>query len=448
MPEPTFPTGVVRPRRRRKWFLVATALMSCFLSGVILEIGCRLLGFAPIPEQTAYVISPSDLHPEPWLREAQLNGWVHPPYRVTLLEPKDEQTGTIETRRNNCGFREDSATPVAKPEGVYRVLVLGDSHTDGACLNSESFANLLEADLNSPGATPRYDVINAGQVAFSPFQEWWLYDNVGKHFAPDLIVVTIYSGNDYWDLQQTKDRVHLSREGDRFVPLANPSLSVPNPSQPPPPPTFRRSVKDFLRDHLATYHALAEVGPLRSAFGTPPVYSPFEKKVQKLPQEAVAAYFQSLGQAACFADAPETLTETNAMFQHTVELFQASASRDQAELLFLVLPTLREVCPDVDSQGIAAATRTLQLSAEQATADTIVRGLVVQTLRESQAEVIDLYTPLMAVHQSHPERRLYHKFDNHLAPEGHRVVADVLAKQIPSFIQAGESSSPGGNTPP
>ena len=434
-------TPELQKRHRRRLFFVIATLISGTVSLVILELGCRLLGFAPVP----ITIPNTNLHKEQWLREAQLNGWVHPPHQVTLVESGDLQTGIIEIRRNNCGFREDAETPVAKPDGTYRILVLGDSHTDGFCLNSESFSNCLEANLPLP---PRIDVINAGQVAFSPYQEWWLYENVGRHFAPDLIVVAIYGGNDYWDLMQTKNRVHLNREGGRFVHHLRPPVDSHVPGQKSLPPTFNRQCKNFLRDHFATYHALAEIGPLRSAFGTPPVYSPFERKVQKLPQEAVAAYFQSLGQAAYYANAPATLPETDAMFKHTVGLFQASASRDRAALLFLVIPTLREVCPEVDSQGIASAVSKLRLSAEQATLDTKIRGLAVQAIRESHAEVIDLYASLIAVHKSHPERRLYHKFDNHLAPEGHRVVADVLAKLIPQYVQTGEASPPGGNTPP
>ncbi len=436
------------PRRRRKWFMAVTALMSLFLSGVILEIGCRLLGFDPTPPPAAEVIPPEKLHPEPWLREAQVHSWVRPPYREALLETGDPQTGTIHTRRNNCGFREDSDTPVSKPEGVYRILVLGDSHTDGACLNSESFPNRLEADLNAQASTPRCDVINAGQVVFSPYQEWWLYERVGTHFTPDLIVVAMYCGNDYWDLQQTSDRVHLTGTGERFVHQAGPPVAHPMIEPMPPPPTFRRQAKDFLRDHFATYHAMAEIGPLRSAFGTPPQYSPFELKVQKLPPGSRAAYFQSQGQAAYFVDAPEKLSESHAMFKHTVGLFQDSARRDRAELLFLVIPTLREVCPEVDPQGLATAIDKLQISTEQACLDTAIRGLAVQAIREAQSEVIDLYAPLRAAEQSQRGLRLYHKFDHHLAPDGHRVVADVLAKRIPSHLQKGKTSPSEGNTPP
>ena len=448
MPESTSPAGVVQPRRRRKWFLAVTALMSCFLSCVILEVGCRMLGFDPTPQTASVVIPPEKLHPESWLREAQLNSWVRPPFRETLLDTGDPQTGTIKTRRNNCGFREDSDTPVSKPEGVYRILVLGDSHTDGACLNTESFANRLEADLNSHISTPRCDVINAGQVVFSPYQEWWLYERVGTHFAPDLIVVAIYCGNDYWDLQQTSDRVHLTRAGERFVHQAGPSVSAPVSEPQSPPPTFRRTAKDFLRDHFATYHALAEIGPLRSTFGTPPQYSPFELKVQSLPPEARAAYFQSLGQAAYFAESPEKLPESNAMFKHTVGLFQASARRDRAELLFVVIPTLREVCPEVDPQGLATAIDRLQLSTQQASLDSAIRGMAVQAIQEAQSKVIDLQAPLLEAEQSQRGLRLYHKFDNHLAPDGHRIVADVLAKQIPPYLQKGEASPSEGNTPP
>lgn len=398
------------------------------ISLLILELGCRLLGFGPAVPIAATSIPEAELHPESWLREAQLQHWVHPPFRTQVLETGDPRTGTIKTRRNECGFREDGETPVASPPGALRVLVLGDSHTDGACANAESFSNLLESRLATELKCP-VDVINAGQSTFSPFQEWWLYEQVGRRFQPDLVVVVFYCGNDYWDLLNSQDRVHLARKGTELVPQTRSEPSS-GPSVPATQPTPGRSIKNFLRDHLATYHALAEIGPLRAAFGQPPRYTPFELKVQKLGRDVPPAYFQSMGQALFLAEDSQRLREGSAFWERTVHLFQESIERDQTQLLFAVLPTLREAAPSLDQQGLSRTIAALDLTPEQAAVDTEVRVRSLETLKQSGETPLDLLPSLQGAHRSDPQRLLYHRFDHHLAPEGHRVVADALFEPI------------------
>ena len=437
--------AIASPRRRRRsYFIGILSLVSGVTSLFVLEVGCRLLGFAPVPTIPRPLIDPIDLHPEPWLREAQVNGWVHRPKQVTVLDSGHPETGLIEIRRNNCGFREDSDTALLKPQGVSRVLILGDSHTDGACLNSQSYANRLEALLSSRIGPPRIEVINAGQGSFSPYQEWWLYEQVGRHFSPDLIVVALYSGNDYWELLQTQDRVHLERVADRFEHQAFPKLGSSDPAM---PSTLASRGKAILRNNLATYQAFAAVPFLRSAFGTPLQSSPLEVKVQKLLHESHIVYFQSMGQAAFFAASPKKLSEADAYWRHVVSLFQTSANRDRAELLFLVIPTLREVCPEVDPVGLDTAAATLELSPQQAALDSEIRRLAVRAVEDSHAEVIDLYAPLAAARISDPTVLLYHQFDNHLASEGHRLVAEFIQHKVQSILDRKGGSKPDSQSP-
>lgn len=418
----------VSNRKRRRFFLIVTGGLSLIVSILILELGCRLLGFGPVPSPAAYAIPEAELHSESWLREAQRKRWIHPPFRTQVLETGDPSTGTIHTSRNECGFREDTVTPIIKPPGTLRVLVLGDSHTDGACANAESFSNLLETRLTSD-LQRSVDVINAGQSSFSPFQEWWLYEQVGRRFQPDLVVVVLYSGNDYWDLLNSQDRVHLARKGGELVPQTG-TEELPPQAIPAAPPTTSRRIKNLLRDHLAIYHALAEIGPLRAAFGQPPRYTPFELKVRKLGDTVPPAYFQSMGQALFLSEDFGRIEEANAMWKYTIHLFQTSTHRDQTRLLFAVLPTIREASPNLDQEGLASVIASLELAPEQAAVDTQVRIQSLEAVTQSGEIAIDLLPPLQEAHRSDPERRLYHRFDHHLAPEGHRVVANALFEPI------------------
>jgi len=67
----------------------------------------------------------------------------------------------VEIRRNSWGFREREFD-LAKPEGVYRIAVVGDSITFGQGVEEENrFTNLLEKRLNDQNG--EYEVLNFGR---------------------------------------------------------------------------------------------------------------------------------------------------------------------------------------------------------------------------------------------------------------------------------------------
>lgn len=68
----------------------------------------------------------------------------------------------VAVQNNSRGLRgpEWSAVP---GEGVFRILVLGDSVTNGAGVEEgDRYTSQLERALNRPGGHPRYEVVNAG----------------------------------------------------------------------------------------------------------------------------------------------------------------------------------------------------------------------------------------------------------------------------------------------
>jgi hypothetical protein len=131
---------------------------------------------------------------------------MYDPLAYAVLKPDVTETwpwpehpdGKITSRTNNLGFREDAPTQVEK-HGL-RILVCGDSHTDGMVNNAESFANVLEELLDVSWTTvpdhPRVEVLNAGVGNTGP------HNYVGTlkrnlHLQPDLVIVALYTGNDF-----------------------------------------------------------------------------------------------------------------------------------------------------------------------------------------------------------------------------------------------------------
>jgi lysophospholipase L1-like esterase len=168
--------------------LTLTALLLCLAVG---ELAARLL----LPPHPLYR-DPQPLHDrEPVLR------WV--------LRPS--QTGFTQDRPmhvNAAGLRDGEETPLPKPAGELRVLVLGDSFSFGnGVADDDTYAEVLERELRARGLPAR--VLNAGVQGYDVHQEAdWLRER-GLALQPDAIVVGLYEN----DLVRRKD-------GAQEVPIA------------------------------------------------------------------------------------------------------------------------------------------------------------------------------------------------------------------------------------
>lgn len=89
---------------------------------------------------------------------------------------------------------------LTKPEGVYRVLVLGDSFMAGLQVeNEDTFASVLEDRLNRQQLPHRVEVMNFSVPSWGTGQEYLSLREYGLSFEPDLIVLAFYAQNDVSD---------------------------------------------------------------------------------------------------------------------------------------------------------------------------------------------------------------------------------------------------------
>ena len=97
---------------------------------------------------------------------------------------------------NNFGHRDRDFT-TEKPDQVYRILLLGDSFTEGAGLSrDQTFGRLLEAALTARlDGTGSAQVYNLGHCGFNTAEEIAVLLRDGPRLAPDLVVLS-YVVND------------------------------------------------------------------------------------------------------------------------------------------------------------------------------------------------------------------------------------------------------------
>jgi hypothetical protein len=115
-------------------------------------------------------------------------GWVNVPGFTGTTYGK-------ELSINAKGLR-DRDYDYAKPDGVKRILVLGDSFAWGfGVADDEVFTEVLERDLRLQG--PSWEVLNAAVSGWGTDQEYLFLRDEGLLYEPDIVVLAFFSGNDF-----------------------------------------------------------------------------------------------------------------------------------------------------------------------------------------------------------------------------------------------------------
>jgi len=89
---------------------------------------------------------------------------------------------------------------VAKPPGVHRVLVLGDSYAAAfEVAREEAFWAVAGDRLAACGALEgrRVEVLNLSKRGYGTAEELLVWRKLGAKYAPDQVVLAFYAGNDF-----------------------------------------------------------------------------------------------------------------------------------------------------------------------------------------------------------------------------------------------------------
>jgi lysophospholipase L1-like esterase len=141
---------------------------SLLLSMILGEVLLRALGYAGAPESQIGNI---------YLVNDHVLNWRFIPYSRV-------QDGKIEYAYNSEGFR-DAEHAKQKPPGVIRLVVIGDSVTEGAGVEvDEIFTSRLQQILG-----PLHEVINLGMSGLNTPQEVHVLELAGLGYDPDVVIV-------------------------------------------------------------------------------------------------------------------------------------------------------------------------------------------------------------------------------------------------------------------
>ncbi len=105
--------------------------------------------------------------------------------------------------------------PLARPKSAQRVVVYGDSFIQAEYSSNENtFVEQLGRDLAARLGAP-IEAVNAGVAGYGPDQSLRRMDEEFGWLEPDLVVVSIYAGNDFGDL--VRNKLYRLGPGDALV---------------------------------------------------------------------------------------------------------------------------------------------------------------------------------------------------------------------------------------
>ena len=107
---------------------------------------------------------------------------------------QEEHEFIVPVEINSQGLR-DIERPLAKPAGVRRVLLIGDSHVEALQVPLEdSIGRQLERHLRKLGGP--IEVVSAGVSGYGTASELLFFRQRGWKYEPDLVLLAFYPGND------------------------------------------------------------------------------------------------------------------------------------------------------------------------------------------------------------------------------------------------------------
>ncbi len=405
-------------RRLIKWIIKLTVVaVSCVVALLLAEVALRVVGFGS----------------DQLFRSDPVLGLRFIPSKT------GQQQGDCykaQVSINAQGWRSPEAS-LAKPKGVYRVLVLGDSFMAGLQVNdNETFASVLQDQLNRSSLPCRVEVLNFGVPSWGTDQQYLSLREYGLRYQPDLVLVAFYAQNAVPD-NSASLHAQVSNYSKPFFDLQDGQLvELPFVDRTPAAISLVRRLVAPFRLYLLVRDSLIGIPiahRLLHKFGIVGVVPKEEK--ERSPQSASAFLWPSrwrkqLGVYA--SDYPEDWKEAWAITEGLLGKIQDEAEKVNAQFLLVRISDPVAVVPTalraslVANGGVNAMDfdKPSRLLEQFALRKEIEFTSLIQGFRDRIADSESEFT------------KLYLRCDGHWTAEGHRLAAELVAPKIAAMIEA------------
>ncbi|MBN1900928.1 SGNH/GDSL hydrolase family protein [Candidatus Sumerlaeota bacterium] len=185
-------TGNEAGTRGKKWKRRLFPLIALGISFIIAFMGAEII-LRFVMKTPRLPLPAGSLRNDPHTGTAYVpnfNGYLNVAAKVTQF------------KTNSQGLR-DVERDYPKPEGAYRILLIGDSYVQGHGVEyEEMFPTVFERNLKAPAGYERCEVIKAGVGGWGPVNELNYLIHEGYKYDPDMVIVAFFTGNDYKDAEE------------------------------------------------------------------------------------------------------------------------------------------------------------------------------------------------------------------------------------------------------
>ena len=322
-------------------------------------------------------------------------GWKNKPNAEGILKMPDS---TTHIKINSKGLR-DRSYGYKKPEGVMRIVVLGDSFTWGYGVeDKERYTEILEE-----GLLENIQVINMGVTGYGTDQEFHTLKNEGVKYNPDLVIIAFQIGTDIADNTHT---VRYTYPKTMFVLDNNNKLTLTNVPVPQKEEWMKRwEVKNNDNDNVTLFlsfrrfmahHSHAYVFIADRIVSSPNLLNLFKKigiaDKMTLPRGAYGFchYHYNWNLTKAVLKEIDTVAKTN-----------------DAKTFIVIVPTREQVNKNFDSE---------------------LNGALVDLGKENNITVLDCL-PEFRKHAQNGEQ-LYFEIDGHWNANGHKLAAELIYDKL------------------
>ena len=330
----------------------------------------------------------------------------HPELGWTL-EPGAQYTrrmreSIIRINHNSEGWR-DIEHSISKPNGVFRILLLGDSFIEAKTVNSkQTLARKLEDLTQSKGYN--VEVISMGIGGYNTLQEYLAFELFGRRYAPDLVLLSFFTWNDIKD-----NSSELKHKGARpFLDPDKPEVWEIIPMD------FESNVRSYKK------RKIQRTGPINGLMIT----QQLKKIVYSFEQRNKVKDITPLIRHSKCVDLPEYSRAWGAT-SRILERLNSRVNEIGARFLVFTVPAIGEVVPRVMSETLTHFSDPQTYCLEKAPAN----KRLFQILKELDVILIDLLPNFRKANRE-DGLQLYPTDDNHWNAEGYELAARTIFLEL------------------
>lgn len=310
---------------------------------------------------------------------------------------------------NSLGLR-DREISKTKPKGTKRVLLLGDSFTEGNGVEvNEAFPARVQALVDNAGLSIRWEVFNAGEGSYSPLLHYLLLEKQLIDLEPDLVILNLDLSDLYDDIQYTKLAT--------FDASGKPTAARAEPERKPGPWYVQAiySFKDFLKEHTRLYNFVRRyVAPLFAA-------RPEASDDVRVDKYAMIRDGYDLGDGSAWS-----------LSFGYIEMVRDLLAARGVPLWLTVYPYGHQVSPREWHKG-----RVFWSFEQNRVYSTAPQKQLEQLGRSRGIPVVNMTNDFLE--RSKTVFPLYFALDGHFLPAGHAVAAEAIFRELLPFLQQAEA---------